>query len=86
LEASDDDDAMSVKSVARYASCFWFVQICYADIFSLSLISTNKRPHSRPRAVSRAKSVLEASDDDDAMSIKSVARYTFIGFTGQLFM
>jgi flagellar biosynthesis regulator FlaF len=69
---------MSVKSVTRYASCFLFVQICYADMLSLSLISAKERP--RPRAVSRSKPVLEASDDDDAMSIKSVARYVFIGF------
>ena len=70
---------MSIKSATRYASCFLFVQICYADMLSLSLISAKERPH--PQAVSRSKPVLEASDDDDAMSIKSVARYVFIGFT-----
>jgi len=48
-------------------------------MLSLSLISAKERPH--PQAVSRSKPVLEASDDDDAMSIKSVARYVFIGFT-----
>jgi len=37
-------------------------------MLSLSLISAKERPH--PQAVSRYKPVLEASDDDDAMSIK----------------
>ena len=54
---SDDDDAMSVKSVARYD----FVALFTTLLFD-STSSTNSRPRARPIAKSKS---IEPVDDDD---------------------
>lgn len=69
----------SIKSVTRYA--FYTLSV-YAKLIFWP--STKRRSRSRP-AANKSKSVVESSDEDDAMSVKSVARYNFIYLSWYLF-